>query len=88
MPFQRFNTLKPKPEHIDGVLRVLREQELQTPQAIAKRAELSHTQVNCVLDHLEQSNQLVVVRQNASPKVRVGLKQGAEASTRSSHENG
>lgn len=74
MSFGRFNTLRPKPEHVTAVMAALKGEDLLSPQDVAKRAKLSLTQTNCALDHLEGNGSIHVVRQNQTPKVRVGLR--------------
>lgn len=72
MSFGEFR-LKPKPEHISAVLSTLRQGTLLTPQEIAVKSSLTLSQVKCVLNHLESTQQLRVVRQETAPRVRVAL---------------
>lgn len=74
MSFGEFR-LKPKPEHISAVLSTLRQDTLLllTPQEIAVKSSLTLSQVKCVLNHLESTQQLRIVRQETAPRVRVAL---------------
>jgi DNA-binding MarR family transcriptional regulator len=69
------STLTPKPEHIDGVLKALKGQDLQTPQEIARRSGLSLTAVTGALGQLERTGEVRIVRQSTTPKLRAGLAQ-------------
>ena len=73
MSFGGFSGLKAKIEHITGVVKVLSDGQLRSPQEIAVLSGLSQTQVRCALNELEAAGRLSIVRQKASPKVRVTL---------------
>jgi hypothetical protein len=74
MTFEKYTRLKPKPEHIDGVMAVLTTNSLVSPIQIMKLSNLSLTAVNCTLGYLEKLGSLDVVHQTKSPKVQVSLK--------------
>lgn len=68
-----FNTRKAKAEHIEMLLGCLKPGELVPPQEIVARTGLSLTAVRGAIEELEASKQLATVRQNTTPKLRVGL---------------
>ncbi|GAA5528814.1 hypothetical protein [Herpetosiphon gulosus] len=73
MTFGTFK-LKPKPEHLEGVLNVLAQKNFASPHIIAKESGLSLTAVKCALAQLEQEDQLIIKHQLTSPKLQVALK--------------
>lgn len=76
VPFPTASPFPPRPEHVEGVIRALADGDLLAPREIAQRSGLTLTQVMVALNHLERAERLRVVRQSASPKVRVGLADG------------
>lgn len=74
MSFRTMTTRDPRPEHIEAVLAVLQDGALHTPADIIEKSGQSMTAVNSVLNQLERSGRLDILRQNEAPKVRVSLK--------------
>ncbi|MFD3166970.1 hypothetical protein [Herpetosiphon sp. NSE202] len=73
MTFGTFK-LKPKPEHLEGVLKVLVQKDFASPHIIARESNLSLTAVKCALAQLEQEDRLIIKHQLISPKLQVALK--------------
>jgi predicted ArsR family transcriptional regulator len=67
------NVRQPKPEHLEGVLRVLSPEESLTPQEIAQRSGLTLNAVRGAIDSLESAGKVTVIRQAKTPKLTVKL---------------
>ncbi len=73
MSFVSFTRLKPRPEHLERVLKTLTESPEQSPTQIAATARISLTAVRCVLQQLEHEGRLKIKKQNVSPRTVVSL---------------
>lgn len=68
-----FNQLKPRPEHLQGVIDVLSSHEALTPHEIVKRTGLSLTATLGAIEELERRKSIDVLRQTKTPKMKVRL---------------
>lgn len=68
-----FNQLKAKPEHLEALLSCLSGDEALSPNEIVKRSGLSLTATYGAIEELETKQQVVVIRQNKTPKMQVKL---------------
>ena len=73
MSFNTFTNMKPKPDHIDRVLVVLKDSDLLTLEQLRASSGLSLTQVKCALNHLEKIGKIKVKRQNQTPRVLIAI---------------
>jgi hypothetical protein len=78
VPFDRFNQLPAKPEHVAKVTALLRSTDFLTPRKIASATFLSLTQVNCALDAIDEAGHLEIRRQSETPRVSVRIKSDTE----------
>ncbi len=69
----RFNKLEPRPEHLEALKSCLAGGELLTPHEIVKRSKLSLTATYGAIEALERDKELVVIRQDKTPKMQVRL---------------
>ncbi len=68
-----FNQRKAKPEHLELLLSALSGGELLSPNEIVKRSGLTLTATYGAIDELEAKQQVVIIRQNKTPRMRVKL---------------
>jgi ribosomal protein S25 len=69
-----FNKLTAKPEHLDAILRSLPSDKLVTPFELVKITGLSLTATYGAIQELENRGAIDVIKQNATPKMQVRLK--------------
>ena len=73
MQLGQFNRLPPKPEHLSGVLEVLKDGYPHTPKAIAESSGLSLTAVHGAVARLAKEGEVELLEQATTPKLRVKL---------------
>lgn len=76
MPFGHPQRLKPKPNHIEGVMKVLSDGLPHSPKKIADASRLTLNQVTCALDYLEQQNIVRCIINKKSPLKEAQLIEG------------
>lgn len=76
-----YNPFPARPQHLEALRSCLAGGELLTPQEIAKRTGLSLTATRGAIEALEKDEEVIVVRQNKTPKMQVRLPSEVGSST-------
>ncbi len=69
----KFNTLPPKPEYIEAIVKVLSKSEWIGMQALTQASRLTKTQASCAIDDLLNRGVVISKTQNKTPKTIFAL---------------
>lgn len=70
-----FNNKKPRPEHLETLIELLKKESDLTPIQVTKMSDLTLTATYGAIEELERLGKITTIRQNKTPKLRISLKE-------------